>query len=87
MRTHLDGNAIGGLLGEIFAADLTTAVGTCDGCGARTVVAEVRVYLRAPGVVVRCPGCDSVLMRIAEIHGRHVVDLGGLRALDTAQSP
>ena len=30
----LDGNAVAGLLAEIFGADVTTARGTCDGCGA-----------------------------------------------------
>ena len=31
---RLDGNAAAGLLGEVFAGEVTTAVGTCDGCGA-----------------------------------------------------
>ena len=30
----LDGNAIAGLLGEIFAVEMTTAHGTCASCGA-----------------------------------------------------
>jgi hypothetical protein len=29
----LDGNAAAGLLHEIFGSEMTTAVGTCDGCG------------------------------------------------------
>src|SRR5258705_7342397 len=30
----LDGNAIAGLLQELFAVEMTTAVGTCGDCGA-----------------------------------------------------
>jgi Family of unknown function (DUF6510) len=35
----LDGNAIAGLLQEVFAVQMTTAIGTCAGCGA--VLAKV----------------------------------------------
>ena len=31
----LDGNAIAGVLGELFAVEMTTAVGTCGSCEAR----------------------------------------------------
>ena len=30
----LDGNAVAGLLQEVFAVEITTAVGTCASCGA-----------------------------------------------------
>ena len=78
--TRLDGNAIGGLLGELFGAEMTIAVSTCDGCGQVDVVAELAVYTRAPGVVVRCPGCDGVLMRIVR------TPLSSLSALSTPPS-
>ena len=31
----LDGNAVAGLLEEVFAVEMTSAIATCDGCGAR----------------------------------------------------
>jgi hypothetical protein len=80
--THLDGNAIGGLLGELFGAEMTIAVSTCDGCGQIDVVAELVVYTRAPGVVVRCPGCDNVLMRVVRKRERYLLDLRGTRSLE-----
>lgn len=80
--THFDGNAIGGLLAELFGAEMTIAVSTCDGCGQVDVVAELAVYTRAPGVVVRCPGCDSVLMRIVRTRDRYLLDLRGTRSLE-----
>lgn len=77
----LDGNAIGGLLQEVFGAEMTAATGTCGLCGRVGPVAETVVYLRAPGTVVRCRTCGNVLMVFAEVRGRRCVDLQGLAAL------
>ena len=77
----LDGNAIGGLLLDVFGAEMTTAVATCIGCGARRQVAELVVYPGGPGTVVRCPACGRVLMVFAEVRGITCVDLQGLAAL------
>jgi ribosomal protein S27E len=80
----LDGNAIGGLLLEVFGADMTTASGRCGSCGTVSVVAELAVYLRAPGTVVRCPACGAVLMVFVSAHGMTCVDLAGLADLSRA---
>jgi DNA-directed RNA polymerase subunit RPC12/RpoP len=77
----LDGNAIGGLLLEIFATDMTSAEATCARCGAVFLVAETMVYLRGPGTVARCRTCSSVLMVISRVREMNCVDLGGLQAL------
>jgi Family of unknown function (DUF6510) len=82
MIEQLDGNAIGGLLMEIFGTEMTTAIGTCGSCGTTGQVAGLAVYLRGPGTVVRCPVCDAVLMVFAEVRGITCVDLRGLAALD-----
>ena len=78
----LDGNAIGGLLAEIFNMEMTTAEGTCGGCGAINAVGRVDVYVNAPGTVVRCPACGQVLMRIVRGRGRYWIDLSGIRCLE-----
>jgi len=78
----LDGNAIAGLLLDVFGAELTTATGTCAHCGASAQVAELAVYLRAPGTVVRCRACDGVLLVLASIRGVTCVDLLGFAALE-----
>lgn len=80
----LDGNAIGGLLIEVFGAEMTTATGTCAGCGAVMQVAELVVYLPAPGTVVRCRTCESVVMVVVEKRGIKCVDLRGLDKLERA---
>jgi len=44
-EAKVDGNAIGGLLGEIFTMEMTTAETTCASCGAVNPVGRVDVYL------------------------------------------
>jgi hypothetical protein len=84
--TYVDGNALGGLLGEVFAADLTTATTTCAGCGARAALANLRVYLDAPGAVGRCAGCGIPQIRIARSDQHHRIDLSGMRLLEIPRS-
>ena len=78
---RLDGNAVAGVLGELFVAEMTTAVVRCAHCGAEGAVATVHVYAHGPGTVLRCPGCEEVLMRIARIRGELVADLRGIGRL------
>jgi hypothetical protein len=80
---RLDGNAVAGLLGEVFAGEVTTAVGTCDGCGAVEAVGAVHVYMAA-GTVLRCPHCDAVVMKVVTDGERIWVDVRGLRTLELA---
>jgi Zn finger protein HypA/HybF involved in hydrogenase expression len=82
----LDGNAIGGLLREIFTMEMTAAESTCASCGAVNPVGRVDVYVHAPGTVVRCPACESVLMRIVHGRNRYWVDLSGTRCLEFAEA-
>jgi hypothetical protein len=62
----VDGNAVGGLLAAVFSADITASPGQCAHCGTVSMVGTMRVYLRGPGVVVRCPACTDVVLRIVE---------------------
>jgi len=82
MSNALDGNAIAGTLVEVFGEELTAAVGTCANCHAAAPLAETAVYLRGPGVVVRCRSCDAVLLVLVTIRGLTVVDRRGLVRLD-----
>jgi DNA-directed RNA polymerase subunit RPC12/RpoP len=80
----LDGNAIAGELFGHFGTDMTTARGACAHCGASAQVAELRVYPKAPGTVVRCPSCSSVVMVLVVIKDRSTIDCRSFRLL---QSP
>jgi hypothetical protein len=77
----LDGNAIGGLLMEVFGTEMTTATGTCGSCGAVRQVAELVVYQPGLGTVVRCRSCGSVLMAFVKVREVTCVDLEGLASL------
>jgi len=78
----VDGNELAAPLREVFALDVTVARGQCAGCGRQQAMAEVRVYARAPGYVARCPGCESVLLRVVRGPDRVWLDLTGLRVLE-----
>ena len=77
----LDGNALGGLLDDVFACEITAARGVCDGCGTQRAIGSLHVYADAPGVVVRCPGCDAVVLRFVRDGERLWLDMRGLRVL------
>ena len=75
---RLDGNAAAGALGEVFSFEATTAEYGCRGCGRTGALGAAMVYeVRGLGTVVRCPGCDNALIRLAQGRGRRLVDLGG----------
>jgi Zn finger protein HypA/HybF involved in hydrogenase expression len=83
---RLDGNAAAGLLSEVFAGEVTTAVGTCGSCGASEAVGAIHVY-RAAGMVLRCPHCESVVMKVVTDGDRIWIDLRGLSNLRLVPSP
>lgn len=58
---HVDGNALGGLLHDLFGREMTHLREGCGRCGAVRPIASLRVY-RGPGDVLRCPQCGTVLM-------------------------
>jgi hypothetical protein len=72
----LDGNALGGLLQELFGAEMTAAPHRCQSCGAERPVAAHRVYLGA-GTVLRCSVCEQIALVVAALPDRHVVHLTG----------
>jgi hypothetical protein len=78
---ELDGNAIAGPLFEYFGAEMTTARGSCAHCGASAEIAELRVYARGPGTVVRCRTCGKVVIVLVTIRETLRVDLRGFRLL------
>jgi hypothetical protein len=82
---RLDGNAIGGLLIEIFGTDLTGSIGICASCGTEGHVATLDVYMQAPGVVGRCRSCGAVMIRIVRSETRTWLDLSGTRTIEIVE--
>jgi hypothetical protein len=86
MSDYMDGNMLGGTLGELFTMDVTAATITCVSCGASWAIAETHVYLHAPGMVARCPTCEAVLLRLVRGPDRAWLDLRGVTSLQVAVS-
>lgn len=82
MQTYLDGNALAGPLSELFAVDLTSAMGQCASCGARAAMAQAHVYMDGPGAVARCQTCGQVLLRLVHTKDRAWLDLRGIASLE-----
>ena len=78
---RLDGNAAAGLLAEIFAFDVTTAQAVCTGCGATGPVANLAAYGLTMGAILRCPGCDTALIRVSRLENGYWLDLRGTTVL------
>ena len=80
---RLDGNAIGGLLLELFGAELTASPCVCAGCGAREEMARLDVYVGA-GIVVRCRHCESVMLRVVRGRDHAWLDVSGASVIELA---
>ena len=76
-----DGNVTAGDLTDVFAFDTTTAITTCATCRHTHPVATLHVYLRAPGMVLRCASCDAVQLRVVHSPQRTWLDLHGVDML------
>ena len=86
-QSHLDGNAAAGALAEVFGRDVTEAFGACRQCGRRSRLAETHTHLGGPGVVLRCPGCDAVVLRAVSSPTETWLDTGGLSYLQLPRPP
>ncbi len=77
----LDGNAVAGILSEIFDFEMTNNPAVCASCGREGEVGGLLAFTQAPGIVLRCPGCESVVMRIVETPRAIYLDMRGVMCL------
>lgn len=73
----LDGNAAAGILAEIFAVEMTTSLAECAHCGSDGEMGTVLVFSQAPGLVLRCPACENIMMRIVQAPGANYLEMRG----------
>jgi hypothetical protein len=73
----VDANGLAGLLEQVFGRDVTAMEERCAHCGTVSVVGTLRVYMRGPGIVVRCPACAEVVLRIVQTPAGMRLDLSG----------
>jgi hypothetical protein len=74
----LDGNALGGLLADLFGADVTLVPAKCAACGEVSMMGAMHAYVRAPGSVLRCPICHAVTMRIVQTDRSTRIEMRGI---------
>jgi hypothetical protein len=60
----LDGNAVAGLLEEVFGAEMTLNRAKCAHCGEVNMLGALLLFGGAMGSVLRCPGCEGMMMRL-----------------------
>ena len=73
----LDGNALGGLLNQIFGGEMTAVPAECATCTTVSQVGAMWAFTQAPGAVLRCPACENVMLRIVETPDAIYLDARG----------
>jgi len=84
--SHLDGSAAAGLLSELFAFEITLATAECVHCHTDVVLAEMHLYALEMGAVLRCPGCEAVMLRIGCAGDERWIDATGMRTMRVSQA-
>jgi hypothetical protein len=77
---RLDGNAIAGILYEVFGVEMTTYVRACHSCRSANAIGAYHVY-RGAGTVLRCPVCSDMALTVASGREDCVVRLQGVWTL------
>lgn len=75
--TMLDGNAAAGILSEIFTLEMTDSWLECANCGREGEMGTLLAFMQAPGVILRCPACEHIILRIVESPAAIYLDLRG----------
>ncbi len=73
----LDGNALAGVLSEIFDREMTICPAQCAHCGQEGEIGTLLAFIEGPGLVLRCPGCEGIIMRIVKTSNGIYLDLRG----------
>ena len=73
----LDGNAVAGVLQEIFALEMTATPTECANCGHEGEIGALLAFTHAPGIVLRCPACEGVMIRIVQTASAVYLDARG----------
>jgi len=78
---RLDGNAAAGTLQALLGFEVTTAPRTCPSCRATGPLGAHHVYANAPGIVVRCPACHDLAIRVVRTPSRTLIEVRGILEL------
>ncbi len=79
--TRLDGNAAAGVLTQMFCVEPSDAVIVCAGCGATAAIGALPAYALELGAILRCPHCDTAVLRVGAAGAMLWLDLRGAVSL------
>lgn len=79
---RVDGNALAGLLGQVFTRDVTTMRASCRLCGTIGPLAEAAVEVDEVAAIVLCRGCTHTLFTVLRRGDAVTVVFGALGALE-----
>ena len=75
---RLDGNAVAGDLQMLMGFDVTLLQAQCGHCRSEGVFASLVAYVRGPGIVLRCPTCEGLVLQIVKTPTSIIVNLEGM---------
>jgi hypothetical protein len=73
----LDGNALAGVLQEIFGTEMTVVPAECGNCGNVSEMGGMLAFTQAPGAVLRCPACEEVMLTLVQTSDAMYLDARG----------
>lgn len=76
-ETRVDGNAAAGLLSTMFRCEPSDVMLICSGCGADAPLGALLAYSLEMGAVLRCPVCNTAVLRAGAAGAMLWVDLRG----------
>ena len=79
--TRLDRNAPAGVLTQLFCGEPSGAMIVCAGCGATEPVGALMAYGLQLGAILRCPHCDTAVLRLGAAGAMMWLDLRGAVSL------
>ena len=74
----LDGNALAGIFFDIFGVEMTASPTECASCGRTGDLGTLLAFTRAPGIILRCPACEQVMLRVVRTPGGTYLDARGV---------
>ncbi len=77
----LDGNAVAGLLQELFGTEMTANRARCAHCSEVNMLGALLLFGGAMGSVLCCPVCEGVMMRIVTRPDDLWLDMQGISYL------
>lgn len=73
----LDGNAVAGMLHDIFSSEMTTSLTECVNCGRQGEFGSLLAFTQAPGIVLCCQTCEHIVLRIVKTSQAVYLDARG----------